>query len=220
MFSSQPLTEFTLKALASVSDVIALGIERKHIEETKTRLSEITETTTDFVGTATIDGRVLYINKAGRKVIGIGENENISNLRISDCHPKWASDLILTEGIPDAIREGAWIGETAFLSRDGREIPFSQVIIVHKNPDGTVRNLSTMGRDISERKRFETQIMYMANRDPLTNFLNRRRFHEDMEGWLAQTRRFGIKGRCCFWTLIILNILIICLVIRQAINSL
>jgi len=172
--------------------------ERKQIEETKTRLSEITETTTDFVATSTIDGRVLYINKAGRKFIGIGENEDISNLRISDCHPKWASDLILNEGIPDAIREGAWIGETAFLSRDGREIPFSQVIIVHKNPDGTVRNLSTIGRDISERKRFETQIMFMANRDPLTNLLNRRRFHEDMESWLAQTRRFGIKGAVLF----------------------
>jgi len=172
--------------------------DRKLIEETKTRLSEITETTTDFVATATIDGRVLYINKAGRKVIGIGENEDISNLSISDYHPKWASDLIQNEGIPDAIREGAWIGETAFFSRDGREIPFSQVIIVHKNPDGTVRNLSTIGRDISERKRFETQIMFMANRDPLTNLLNRRRFHEDMEGWLAQTRRFGIKGAVLF----------------------
>ncbi|MDO8745228.1 MAG: EAL domain-containing protein [Candidatus Brocadiaceae bacterium] len=198
IFARQPLTEFTLKALAFVSDVIALGIERKHIEETKTRLSEITETTTDFVGTTTIDGRVLYINKAGRKIIGIGENEDISNLRISDCHPKWASDLILSEGIPDAIREGAWIGETAFLSRDGCEIAISQVIIAHKNPDGTVRNFSTIGRDITERKRFETQIMHMANRDPLTNLLNRRRFHEELEGWLAQTRRFGIKGALLF----------------------
>jgi len=198
IFACQPLTEFTLKALAFVSDVIALGIERKHIEETKARLSEITETTTDLVSTATMDGRVLYINKAGRKIIGIGENEDISNLRISDCHPKWASDLILSEGIPNAIREGAWTGETAFLGRDGREIAFSQVIIVHKNPDGTVRNLSTIGRDITERKRFETQIMHMANRDPLTNLLNRRRFHEELEGWLAQTRRFGIKGALLF----------------------
>ena len=119
-------------------------------------------------------------------------------MRISDCHPKWARDLILTEGIPDAIREDAWIGETAFLSRDGREIPISQVIIAHKNPDGTVRNLSTIGRDISERKRFEEQMTYMANRDPLTNLLNRRRFYEDLEGWLAQTRRFGIKGALLF----------------------
>jgi diguanylate cyclase (GGDEF)-like protein/PAS domain S-box-containing protein len=182
------------------SVVIQLGevINHKKAEEAKTRLSEITETTTDLVGTATVDGRILYINKAGRKVLGIGENEDISNMRVSDCHPKWASDLIMNEGIPDAIREGAWAGETTILSRDGREIPLSQVIIAHKNPDGTVRNLSTIGRDISERKRFETQIMYMANRDPLTNLFNRRRFYEDMEGWLAQARRFGIKGALLF----------------------
>ncbi|MDO8141108.1 MAG: EAL domain-containing protein [Candidatus Brocadiales bacterium] len=182
------------------SVVVQLGevIKRKHIEETKARLSEITETTTDFVATATTEGRVLYINKSGRKVLGIGEDEDISNLKISDCHPKWATDIIVNEGVPDAIREGAWVGETAFLSCDGREIPFSQVIIAHKNPDGTVNNLSTIGRDISERKRFETQIMYMANRDPLTNLLNRRRFHEELEGWLAQTRRFEIKGALLF----------------------
>ncbi|MCR4322107.1 MAG: EAL domain-containing protein [Candidatus Brocadiaceae bacterium] len=176
-------------------------INRKKTEEIKTRLSEITETTTDSVVTATIDGRILYINKAGRKVIGIGENEDISNLSISDCHPKWASDLVLTKGIPNAIREGAWIGETAFLCRDGREIPISQVIIVHKNPDGTGMNLSTIGRDISERKRSEEQMMSVANRDPLTNLLNRRRFHEELEGWLAQTRRFGIKGALLFFDL-------------------
>ena len=182
------------------SVVFQLGeiIKRKHIEETKTQLSEITESTTDLVSTVTLDGCLLYMNKAGRKVLGVGEGEDISNLKISDYQPKWAGDLILNEGIPDAIREGAWIGETAFLSRDGREIPFSQVIIVHKNPDGTVRNLSTIGRDISERKRFETQIIYTANHDPLTNLLNRRRFHEELENWLAQARRFGIHGAVLF----------------------
>src|SRR3989339_179532 len=100
--------------------------KRKQIEETRARLSEITETTTDLVVTITIDGCILYMNKAGRKVLGVGEGEDISNLKISDYQPKWAGDLILNEGIPDAIREGAWIGETAFLSRDGREIPFSR----------------------------------------------------------------------------------------------
>ena len=51
------------------SVVIQLGevINRKKTEEIKTRLSEITETTTDSVVTATIDGRILYINKAGEK---------------------------------------------------------------------------------------------------------------------------------------------------------
>jgi diguanylate cyclase (GGDEF)-like protein/PAS domain S-box-containing protein len=172
--------------------------ERRHIEETKTRLSEITEITTDFVGTATVDGRMLYINKAGRKIIGIGEDEDISNLKISDLHTKLANNLILNEGIPDAIREGAWIGETAFLNRDGSEIPASQVIVAHKNSDGTVGKLSIIGRDISERKRFEEQITYMMNRDPLTNLLNRRRFNEELDGWFAQARRFGIKVALLF----------------------
>ncbi|HHT9109314.1 MAG TPA: PAS domain-containing protein, partial [Candidatus Wunengus sp. YC63] len=158
MFDELKTDERSVDFISSVVVQLSEIIKRKHMEETKTQLSEITESTTDLVSTATLDGRLLYMNKAGRKVLGIGEDEYIPNLRIFNYHPKWASDLILNEGIPDAIREGAWVGETAFFSRDGREIPFSQVIIVHKNPDGTVRNLSTIGRDISERKRFETQI--------------------------------------------------------------
>ncbi len=167
--------------------------EKRHLKETQTRLSEIAEGTTDFVGTATIDGRVVYINRSGKKLLGIGEEEDISNSKISDYHPKWAADLIQKEGIPTAMRKGSWIGESAFRTRDGHEIPISQVIMVHKNSDGTVKNLSTIGRDVTERKRFETQIMYMANRDPLTNLLNRRRFNEELEGWIAQARRFGTK---------------------------
>ena len=61
-----------------------------------------------------------------------------------------------------------------------------------------LRNLSTIGRDISERKHSEEQMMSMANRDPLTNLLNCRRFHEELKGWLAQTQRFGIKGALLF----------------------
>lgn len=171
---------------------------RKQAEETKTRLSAIIEAATDFIGTANTDGAVLYINKAGRKIIGIGEDEDISNLKIPDFHPKWASDLIMHDGISTAIREGVWTGETAFLSRDGREIPFSQVIIAHKTPNGTTTDLSIIARDISERKKHESQILYMANQDPLTNLFNRRHFQEELEHWLAETRRFGTKGALLF----------------------
>jgi signal transduction histidine kinase len=87
--------------------------------------------------------------------VGIGEDEDLANLRVADTHPRWASDVIQRIGIPTAIREGVWTGETAMLARDGREIPVSSVIIAHKGPTGTVEYLSTICRDITERKRTE-----------------------------------------------------------------
>lgn len=172
--------------------------ERKNIEKMRTRLSAILETTTDFVGTADRDGHLLYINKAGRNMLGIAEDEDISDLKISDIHPVMANVLIQEEAISFATKNGVWSGETALLNRDGREISVSQVIIAHKNTDGNVEYLSTIARDISERKRFESQIIYLADRDSLTELFNRRFFQAELERWLVQSRRHGIYGAILF----------------------
>jgi PAS domain-containing protein len=42
---------------------------RKEAELARDRLVDILEATPDFVGTATPDGRTLYINRAGRELV-------------------------------------------------------------------------------------------------------------------------------------------------------
>jgi len=54
--------------------------------------------------------------------------------------------------------EGAWQGETAVLSRNGPEIPASELILAHKSPSGSVEFLSTIIRDMSEQKEAEVRI--------------------------------------------------------------
>ncbi len=131
--------------------------ERKRAEETQTRLSSILEATTDFVSTATPEGRILYFNGAARKILGIGDGEDISNRVISAVHPAWAAQLIFNEGIPAALRDGAWSGETAMINHEGHEVPISQVILAHKEQTGNVEFLSTIARDITEHKRAEAE---------------------------------------------------------------
>jgi PAS domain S-box-containing protein len=129
--------------------------KRKQEEAARARLIAIIEATTDFVATADTSGRVLYYNRAARRMLGIGEDEDISSIRIPDTHPPWANEVVSNQGIPTANREGLWVGETALLSREGREIPISQLIIAHKAPDGRVEYLSTIGRDVTMRKHIE-----------------------------------------------------------------
>jgi PAS domain S-box-containing protein len=129
--------------------------ERKRAGEAQRRLTSILEATTDFVGIADPTGHATYLNKAGRKMIGFGENEDISGFPIAEGLPEWARPLLQNEAIPAAVRSGSWSGETALLARDGREIPVSQVLIAHKASDGTLEALSTIARDIAERKRAE-----------------------------------------------------------------
>ncbi len=129
--------------------------ERERGEETRQQLIAVLEATPDLVAIARPDGRAIYCNRAGRKMLGIGETEDLTGVGIADAHPERVAQRILREAIPAAIRDGTWSGETTLRSRDGREIPVSQVIIAHKASDGTVKYLSTVGRDISDRKRAE-----------------------------------------------------------------
>ncbi len=128
--------------------------KRKLAEMSISRMASILENTPDYVATADLNMNVLYINKGGRRMTGIGEKEDISKIRISDIHPEWAFAIVKNTGIPAAIRGGFWSGETMLISRDGREIPVLQVILAHKE-DGQVVFLSTIMRDITEHKRAE-----------------------------------------------------------------
>jgi PAS domain S-box-containing protein len=129
--------------------------ERVRAEKATARLTAIIDGTPDFVGTADPTGRVLYLNPAARRMLGIETGAAISPMMMSDFHPGWAARIVSTEGIPEAIHDGSWAGETAIRHQDGREIHVSQVIIAHKTPGGGLEHLSTVMRDISERRAAE-----------------------------------------------------------------
>jgi len=132
-------------------------IRRKN--EELERLNAILESTSDLVSLATPDGRVSYMNKAGKRMLGWREEESHTGKRIADTHPQWATDMVEQEGIPHAIRNGVWVGETAILSPQGEEIPVSQVLMSHKSPAGEVEYLSTIMRDVRERNRLQEMII-------------------------------------------------------------
>jgi diguanylate cyclase (GGDEF)-like protein/PAS domain S-box-containing protein len=48
--------------------------------------------------------------------------------------------------------------------------------------------------DITERKRVEAQLKHLAEHDPLTGLLNRRRFEAELSRHVAQAQRYGAEG--------------------------
>ena len=132
--------------------------ERKQAEAERDRLAAILESTTDLVVISDADGKVLYVNRAGRRLVGVGEGEDIARMTIAEFLPDPANHNSLTEGIPAAVKDGTWSGEAILLSRSGTEIPVSQVIIAHKNGAGKLEFLSTIIRDISVQRRLEARL--------------------------------------------------------------
>jgi len=149
------LEQLVEERTAALTEEIA---ERKRIQIEQARLVAIIEATPDMVGTASPDGRIRYMNKAGLQMLGFENMDDLSRQRIEDRHPEWAGKLVFNEGIPHAISHGSWSGETAFKRRDGSEVPVLQVIISHKKPDGSLEYISTVGRDITQRKEYEARI--------------------------------------------------------------
>lgn len=124
----------------------------------ESRLVRLMEATTDLIGIADSMGRPLYINQAGRRMLGLGEDADLSNRHIRDFSPTWASSVILETGIPFAMEHGSWEGDTALLNASGQEIPVSQLILAEFDDNGELEFLSTVARDIRARKAFEKQL--------------------------------------------------------------
>jgi PAS domain S-box-containing protein len=127
---------------------------RKRAEDAQQRLIAILEATSDFVGTADARGTPTYLNRGGRRMLGIGDGD-ITNETILDAYPERLRGFIQNEAVATATRDGQWRGETILLSRDGREVPVSQVMVAHTTPDGTVEFLSTIIRDMTKVKQDE-----------------------------------------------------------------
>ncbi|MDZ8259096.1 AAA family ATPase [Nostoc sp. ChiQUE01b] len=132
--------------------------ERQRAEKDRDRLITILEASTDHIGMATPQGNVFWNNTQARKLAGIPLDADITTMNIPKYHPQWALEIIQNQGIPAAIQNGIWVGESALLGGDGREIPVSQMIIAHKATDGSLEYFSTIMRDISALKAVEAEV--------------------------------------------------------------
>ena len=140
----------------AVFDVIT---ERKRLEEERERLSAILEATSDYVGFVDAnDLHICYANLAGRKMVGFGPDEDITNIKIPDIHPDWVNRMHLETILPAVRRDGIWSGESAFLHRDGHEIPVLMVSLAHRDSSGEVKYFSTISRDITQLRKTEAQL--------------------------------------------------------------
>jgi PAS domain S-box-containing protein len=132
--------------------------DRKQLEQEQTRLISILEASTDFISMADADGMIFWMNTELKRLSGIDPNHDTKQYQISDCHPQWAVDIVLQEGLPDAIAMGSWMGETALLNVEGQEIPVSQLILAHNSPQGEIEFFSFIMRDIQTRKEYEQKL--------------------------------------------------------------
>lgn len=134
--------------------------ERTQAYDRNRQLAAILEATPDFVGIARPDGEILFLNSSAKSLLKNQAGPEEPN--VADFHSPEVARRTLEEIIPSAIRNSTWSGESVFLRDGQKEVPVSQVVMAHKSSDGKVEFLSTIARDISERKHLENALRAAA----------------------------------------------------------
>jgi PAS domain S-box-containing protein len=100
--------------------------------------------------------KVLLWNQALRRVSGFS-NEEISKKKATDFFSQEDQSSIETF-CSTILQEGSGREEVDFVTKDGVHIPYEFVGTLLPNPNGGVRGIFNVGRDISERKKFEEKL--------------------------------------------------------------
>lgn len=143
------------------------------------------------------DRRVLYYNRAMLEIWGYPPDAHLIGMRESVLQSTVAPLLEDAQGYFAHIKEvldahQMVSAEYEFRFADGRIVTDRSAVV-----EGASAGLG-IGRvwiyeDVTAERRISAQLISMAERDPLTNIFNRRRFHEELERTLADAARRGVE---------------------------
>jgi PAS domain S-box-containing protein len=101
----------------------ALDARRAHAEGQRDQLASIVEASPDMALVGRSDGTFVWMNRAGRRLLGIDESEDISAYRIEDMFSAEEMARVYAEDMPILARDGDWQGEWTLQAHDGTQIP-------------------------------------------------------------------------------------------------
>ena len=133
--------------------------ERKRMAEEAQKFALLVENSSDFIALASMEGQVVYVNQAGRQLVGLDQRADVRALSIADFLTEEGGRASESIEIPAVQARGYWSGEATLRHHEtGRAIPvLVNSFLVRRADSGEPIALATVQRDISERKRAEEE---------------------------------------------------------------
>lgn len=109
--------------------------------------SHVLDLVPDFVGVADRDGRILFVNRAGRRMVGLKENRELKSYYIHDFFPHWTASLETSGNGGDGVEKHVnWKPQAVLRTCDGREIMSAQAVVAHTDERSEISCFTIIAR--------------------------------------------------------------------------
>jgi diguanylate cyclase (GGDEF)-like protein/PAS domain S-box-containing protein len=149
---------------------------------TKNYLNTVLNSLSDAVLVTSPEGIVKSCNEATQRLLGYQEADLLGKPLVSFIDEAHRNGFDLTNSVPEAR-------ETVLRTASGQTIPVSMASSAITTADPQFQGNIYVARNITERKRAERRIRYLARYDTLTKMPNRMQFQHLLQQAIARARR-------------------------------
>jgi len=158
---------------------------------------EVIDSMNEAVSVTDLDFRFVSVNRAFMRMTGYTEAECIGQPALILNSAKYSPDVFRTMR-EEFARNGHWRGELWQRRRDGEDFLAWLEVSQVRDEAGQVTNYVGVMNDITDRKRAEQELRYLANYDTLTGLPNRTLLGERLAHAVIRARRTSRKVAVLF----------------------
>lgn len=127
-------------------------------------LASLVTASREFIGIADLEGNALFVNEAGRKLVGLRDLEAVQSTRIIDYFAPEDHRKINDEVLPAVRDTGYWEGELRFRNFEtAQPIPVLYNIFPVRDASGAIVAYGTVTRNLTDSKAAEQQLRSLAS---------------------------------------------------------
>ncbi|WP_017303374.1 PAS domain S-box protein [Spirulina subsalsa] len=158
--------EVRLRKIVLQSEVVILANVRditlqKQAREEMQKLVALVENSSDFIGIADLEGNPVFINQAGRNILGVPSVAKAKDFHISQFIHGVDRKRLAQEIMPQLMQQGNWQGEVEFYDfANDQGVPMDSKMFTIQDPDtGETIATATISRDVRDRKQAEAELL-------------------------------------------------------------
>jgi signal transduction histidine kinase/CheY-like chemotaxis protein len=135
--------------------------ERINADKEKQQLSALIETSREIISFGDLTGKPTFINKAGRELLGIDKNTDLSTIHFSDFFPKEEEHSFSKQSETIFLQKGRWQKDTNLINLKTKEqiAVYMSAFVIRDNITGKAIGLGNVSMDIREREKIKKELI-------------------------------------------------------------